>query len=191
MEEQNALNENFDTSSINSVKAGLMGPMAGVGDSVYWGILKTIATGIGCQFSLHGSILGPILFMLIFNIPHWVIRYLLTFTGYNLGSKIFSFMSGSNNLIQKITVSAGILGMTVLGAMTVNMISLTTPLVFNMANDVSLKLQDTLDEIIPGLLPLAAVFIISALLRKQVKLLPLIFILLFGGIVLNLLGIVA
>ena len=191
MEEQNALSDSFDTSSINAVKAGLMGPTAGVGDSVYWGILKTIATGIGCQFSLHGSILGPILFLLIFNIPHWTIRYLLTFTGYNLGNKIFSFMSGSNNLIQKITVSAGILGMTVLGAMTCNMISLSTPLVLHMANDVTLKVQDTLDGIIPGLLPLAAVFIVSALLRKQVKLLPLIFILLAGGIALNLLGIIA
>lgn len=190
MEEQNSVDPNFDTASINSVKAGLMGPMAGIGDSFWWGIVKTVASGIGCQFAMQGSILGPILFLLVFNIPHWVIRYILTFKGYELGGRVLESMV-ENNIIEKISLCAGILGMMVIGAMTCSMISVTTPLVFNMANGVTLTLQDTLDEILPNMLPLASVFIVATLLRHKVKIIPLLFGLLAFGIVFNLLGIIA
>ena len=71
MEEQNSTQEDFDTSSINNVKVGLMGPLAGIGDSLLWGTLRIIATGIGTSLALQGNILGPILFLLIFNIPQY------------------------------------------------------------------------------------------------------------------------
>lgn len=190
MEEQNALDKGFDTASINSVKAGLMGPMAGIGDSFWWGIVKTVASGIGCQFAMQGNVLGPILFLLVFNIPHWVVRYILTFKGYELGHRVLEMMT-ENGIIEKITLCAGILGMMVIGAMTCSMISITTPLVFNMANEVTLELQGVLDEILPNMLPLASVFIVAELLRKRVKVIPLIFGLLAFGIVFNLLGIIA
>lgn len=190
MEEQNAQDENFDATSITNVKAGLMGPLAGIGDSFWWGIVKTVAAGVGCQFALQGSILGPILFLLIFNIPHWVIRYILTFKGYDLGHKVLEMMSQSN-IIEKISLCAGILGMTVIGSMTVEMVEITTPLIIKMGNGVTVELQSVLDEIVPNLLALVVLFIISWLLRKQIKVLPLIFGLLAVGIILNLLGIIA
>ncbi|MDQ0360263.1 PTS system mannose/fructose/sorbose family transporter subunit IID [Breznakia pachnodae] len=190
MEEQNAQDKSFDASSINNVKAGLMGPIAGIGDSFWWGIVKTVAAGIGCQFAMQGSILGPILFLLVFNIPHWLIRYILTFKGYELGHKVLEMMSKSN-IIEKISLCAGILGMCVIGAMTCDMISISTPLVFNMANEVTVEVQSILDEIVPNLLPLISIFVISKLLRKQVKVLPLIFALLAFGIVFNLIGVIA
>lgn len=62
MEESNARNEDFDTSSINNVKVALMGPLAGIGDSMFWGTLRVIATGIGTSLAMQGSILGPLLF---------------------------------------------------------------------------------------------------------------------------------
>ena len=60
MEESNARNEDFDTSSINNVKVALMGPLAGIGDSMFWGTLRVIATGIGTSLAMQGSILGPL-----------------------------------------------------------------------------------------------------------------------------------
>ncbi len=69
MEESNANDPNFDTESINSVKVSLMGPLAGIGDSFIWGTLRIIATGVGLSLANQGNILGPILFLLIFNIP--------------------------------------------------------------------------------------------------------------------------
>ncbi len=72
MEEQNSQQDDFDEESINAVKLGLMGPLAGVFDSIFWGTLKVIAAGVGISLALNGNILGPVLFLLIFNIPHLV-----------------------------------------------------------------------------------------------------------------------
>lgn len=105
MEEQNAVEQGFDTASINNVKAGLMGPLAGIGDSFWWGIVKTVASGIGCQFAMQGNVLGPILFLLVFNIPHWAIRYILTFRGYELGHRVLDMMAESD-IIEKISLCA-------------------------------------------------------------------------------------
>ena len=60
MEEENANNQDFDETSISAVRASLMGPIAGVGDSLIWGTLRIIAAGIAISFSAGGSILGPI-----------------------------------------------------------------------------------------------------------------------------------
>lgn len=190
MEEQNAVEQGFDTASINNVKAGLMGPLAGIGDSFWWGIVKTVASGIGCQFAMQGNVLGPILFLLVFNIPHWAIRYILTFKGYELGHRVLDMMAESD-IIEKISLCAGILGMMVIGAMTCDMISVSTPLVFNMANEVTLEVQAVLDEILPNLLPLLTMLGVAELLKRKVKVIPLIFGLLVFGIVFNLLGIIA
>ncbi len=190
MEEQNAVEQGFDTASINNVKAGLMGPLAGIGDSFWWGIVKTVASGIGCQFAMQGNVLGPILFLLVFNIPHWAIRYILTFKGYELGHRVLDMMAESD-IIEKISLCAGILGMMVIGAMTCDMISVSTPLVFDMANGVTLEVQAVLDEILPNLLPLLTMLGVAELLKRKVKVIPLIFGLLAFGIVFNLLGIIA
>ena len=190
MEEQNAVEQGFDTASINNVKAGLMGPLAGIGDSFWWGIVKTVASGIGCQFAMQGNVLGPILFLLVFNIPHWAIRYILRFKGYELGHRVLDMMAESD-IIEKISLCAGILGMMVIGAMTCDMISVSTPLVFNMANEVTLEVQAVLDEILPNLLPLLTMLGVAELLKRKVKVIPLIFGLLAFGIVFNLLGIIA
>lgn len=69
MEENNANDPNFDTESINNVKVSLMGPLAGIGDSFIWGTLRIIATGVGLSLATQGNILGPILFLLVFNLP--------------------------------------------------------------------------------------------------------------------------
>lgn len=87
MEESNANNEDFDTSSISSVKASLMSPLAGIGDSLFWGTLRVIATGVGTSLSLQGNILGPILFLLLFNIPQFIVRYVCMISGYKFGTK--------------------------------------------------------------------------------------------------------
>ena len=84
MEENNANDPNFDTESINNVKVSLMGPLAGIGDSFIWGTLRIIATGVGLSLATQGNILGPILFLLVFNIPAQGLRWYLMRTGYNL-----------------------------------------------------------------------------------------------------------
>ena len=66
MEEENANNEEFDISSINAVKASLMGPLAGIGDSLFWGTLRPLAGGIACSLALAGNFFAPIVVVKLF-----------------------------------------------------------------------------------------------------------------------------
>lgn len=96
MEEANANEEDFDESSINSVKAALMSPLAGIGDSLFWGTLRVIATGLGVSLAMQGNILGPLLFLVVFNVPHYLIRWFCLKWGYGFGT---SFLSKIEKLV--------------------------------------------------------------------------------------------
>ena len=141
MEKENSESENFDENSINNIKTALMGPLSGIGDSFFWGTLRLLATGIGTALSLQGNILGPILFLLIFNIPHIFIRYIFTKLGYKLGIEFLNKLE-KNGIMEKLTFGASILGLTVIGAMI---------------------------DIMPGILQLGIFGIVYYLLGKKVK----------------------
>lgn len=167
MEKQNAHNSEFDSGTINNVKASLMGPLAGIGDSFFWGTLRLIATGIGTSLALQGNILGPLLFLFVFNVPHIIIRYVFTKLGYKLGTG-FLFRLQQNGMMGNLTLGAAILGLMVIGGMSASMISINVPLTIG-SGDGATKVQDMLNNIMPGLLPLGAFGIIYWLLKKGIK----------------------
>ena len=167
MEEQNSKQEDFDEESINAVKFGLMGPLAGVFDSLFWGTLKVIAAGVGISLALDGNILGPILFILVFNIPHILLRYNLTFIGYNTGNKFLQNLAKSN-VMDKLTTGASILGLMVIGAMPAMLMPVTTPLMIG-TSDSSVAVQSILDQMVPGMIPLALTFLVYYFVKKNVK----------------------
>lgn len=167
MEEQNSNNEDFDDESINSVKLGLMGPLAGVFDSLFWGTFKVIAAGVGTSMAIKGNIIGPILFLLIFNLPHLLLRYQLTFIGYNTGTKFLQNLA-KNNVMDRLTKGASILGLMVVGAMPATLMNITTPL--NLGSDKSaVGLQGIFDQIMPAMIPLALTFLVYHFVKKNVK----------------------
>ena len=168
MEEEAAANKDFDKSSINAVKTALMGPLSGIGDSIFWGTLRTIGLGIGISFCMQGSILGPILFLLIHNIPHWFVRYKGLEIGYSQG---LSFMENATEggLLENFSMAAKILGSVVVGAMIASMISFTTTITLNMGNYQTLSIQSIFDGIMPKLLPLILAFGCFGLIRKGKK----------------------
>lgn len=165
MEEQNASQEDFDTSLINDVKVGLMGPLAGIGDSLFWGTLRVIATGIGTSLAIEGNILGPILFLLIFNIPHYIIRYMCMMGGYKLGAGFLTKMQ-EGGLMDKLTYAASILGLMSIGGMIATMVTVNVPLSYTNGES-SIVFGDILNSIMPGLLPLAFTGLIFWLVTKK------------------------
>lgn len=172
MEEQEANIEDFDTSSINGIKAALMGPLAGIGDSFFWGTLRLIATGVGTSLALKGSILGPILFLLVFNVPHMLLRYFSTHLGYKLGVDVLSKLE-KNGMMDMLTYGASIVGLMVIGAMTQSMIAIDIPLSIG-SGDEAITITGILNEIAPGLLSLAAFGIVYYFLRKGLKPVPIL-----------------
>ena len=167
MEKENSESDDFDENSINNIKTALIGPLSGIGDSFFWGTLRLIATGIGTSLSLKGNILGPIIFLLIFNIPHLIIRYIFTKMGYKLGTEFLSRLEKAGTM-KKVTYGASILGLVVIGAMTAQMVSLTTPLTIGQGEG-AVVIQNILNDIMPGILPLATFGIVYYLLGKNVK----------------------
>lgn len=167
MEEQNELDDNFDESSINDVKVALMGPLSGLGDSFFWGTLRVIATGIGTSLAMQGNILGPILFLLIFNIPAILARYFGLFIGYNIGASFIEKVQ-KTGLMDKLSFGASVLGLSVVGAMVATMVSLNMPLQIGSGSDAA-SLQDIFDGIVPQILPLLFTLFIFLLDKKGVK----------------------
>lgn len=168
MEEEASENKEFDASSINAVKTALMGPLSGIGDSIFWGTLRTIGLGVGLSFCMQGNILGPIMFLLIHNIPHWIVRYKGLEIGYTQG---MSFMENAteSGVLEKFTVAAKILGATVVGSMIATMISFTTTITLNMGNYQTLALQSVFDQIMPKFLPMVLAVTCFQLIRKGKK----------------------
>ena len=167
MEEENANNPDFDETSISAVRASLMGPIAGIGDSLIWGTLRIIAAGIAISFSANGSILGPLLFLLIVNIPTIPLRYICLFKGYELGTNFFKKFLNSG-IMDNVTYIASAVGLMVIGCMTASLVSFQLPIMVG-SGKFAQPLQTYLDQIMPGLLPLAMFGIMYFLLGKKIK----------------------
>ncbi len=167
MEEQNSNDASFDEESISSVKLGLMGPLAGVFDSLFWGTFKVIAAGVGTSLALKGNILGPVLFLLIFNVPHLVLRYNLTFIGYKAGTKFLQNLA-KNNVMDRLNKGAAILGLMVVGAMPATLMSITTPIKIG-TDSSAVTVQSVLDQIVPAVIPLGLTFLVYYFVKNGAK----------------------
>lgn len=167
MEKEASQNEDFQVDTINNIKVSLMGPLAGMGDSFFWGTLRILAAAVGLPLAQQGNILGPILFLLVFNVPHILMRYYGGVFGYSLGTSILTDISESN-VFHKISKAATIVGLMVIGAMSAQMVKLETKISFNFDETV-FKLQDYIDQIFPLMLPLAYTLFMYWLLKSKKK----------------------
>lgn len=128
LEEEKANGANVEDSAINGVKVGMMGPIAGVGDPVFWFTVRPILGALGASLAMTGNILGPILFFVLWNIIRFGFMWYTQEFGYKVGTEITKDLSGG--LLGKITKGASILGMFVLGALVDRWVSVSfTPVV--------------------------------------------------------------
>lgn len=122
LEEQRANGAQVDDVAIQGVKVGMMGPLAGVGDPVFWFTVRPMLGALGASLAISGNIMGPILFFVLWNIIRWGFIWYTQEFGYKTGSKITDNLSGG--LLQKITKGASILGMFVLAALVQRWVSI-------------------------------------------------------------------
>ena len=128
LEEDRANGAPVDNSAIQGVKVGMMGPLAGVGDPVFWFTVRPILGALGASLAMGGSLLGPILFFVLWNVIRFAFMWYTQEFGYKVGTKITEDLSGG--LLQKITKGASILGMFVLGGLVDRWVSINfTPVV--------------------------------------------------------------
>ncbi|WP_338882567.1 MULTISPECIES: PTS mannose transporter subunit IID [Xenorhabdus] len=173
MEEQRANGADIDDGAINGIKVGLMGPLAGVGDPIFWGTVRPVFAALGAGIAMSGSLLGPVLFFILFNLVRLITRYLGVAYGYKKGLDIVKDMGGG--FLQKMTEGASILGLFVMGALVNKWTKVNIPLVVSEVPDPitgEMKVttvQTILDQLMPGLMPLLLTFGCMWLLRKKVN----------------------
>lgn len=128
LEEERANGAPVDDTAIQGVKVGMMGPLAGIGDPVFWFTVRPILGALGASLALTGNILGPIIFFVLWNLIRMGFTWYTQEFGYKAGSKITDDLSGG--LLQDITKGASILGMFILGALVNRWVSVKfTPIV--------------------------------------------------------------
>ncbi|HRL51146.1 MAG TPA: PTS system mannose/fructose/sorbose family transporter subunit IID, partial [Enterococcus aquimarinus] len=104
-----------DDVAIQGVKVGMMGPLAGIGDPVFWFTVRPMLGALGASLALSGNILGPIIFFVAWNLIRWGFMWYTQEFGYRAGSAITDDLSGG--LLQDVTKGASILGMFVLASL--------------------------------------------------------------------------
>ncbi|WP_058912950.1 PTS system mannose/fructose/sorbose family transporter subunit IID [Entomohabitans teleogrylli] len=150
--------------AVVSVKAGLMGPFAGLGDSLLKFTWLPICGSIGAAFALQGNLIGPILMFLLFNIVNVGSKYFFIHYGYNKGVDLIE-QSKNSNIIQRISNIANVVGVMVLGSLIATTVKISTPLVIAVGEQ-SIKVQEMFDKVIPNLLTLLFSLGIFFLVRK-------------------------
>lgn len=166
MEEMKANNEDFDPQTISAVKTALMGPLAGLGDSLLNGTARPILASIA--ISLIGAGLGwagPIFFVLGMSIVSLGIRYLGVFQGYKQGVKLVETIA-SSGLIDDITDIASIAAYMIVGGFIPLLVTINTPIVIG-SGESQLVLQDMLNGLTPGLLGLLYTGLMYYLIQKK------------------------
>jgi PTS system mannose-specific IID component len=182
MEEEKANGAPITDEAINSIKTGLMGPIAGVGDTLIQGALIPILLALGISFGIQGNVFGPIMFAVTLTACLVGITYSCWMQGYSLGkSAVEKFLA--NGIVKDVIAAAGVLGCTVIGALAGKFITLTTPAAVVIGKTVVKIQPDLLDKIMPGLLPLGLTFAVLWLLNKgKSPIRIMVYLMIFGAI---------
>ncbi|HEL1639296.1 PTS system mannose/fructose/sorbose family transporter subunit IID [Streptococcus suis] len=123
LEEERANGAAIDDTAIQGVKIGMMGPLAGIGDPVFWFTVRPILGALGASLALSGNIMGPIIFFFGWNAIRMAFLWYTQEFGYKAGSEITKDMSGG--ILQDITKGASILGMFILAVLVQRWVSIT------------------------------------------------------------------
>lgn len=173
MEEQKSKGEDIGEDTITNVKVGLMGPLAGVGDPIFWGTARPVLAALGASLAVNGSIVGPLLFFIGINILRIATRWYGLKFGYDRGTELVSEVGGGQ--LKKITQMAAIMGLFVMGALVSKWTTIYFPGVVSEVTDrdtgfvTTTTFQKVLDDLLPGLAALGLTFLCMWLLNKKVN----------------------
>lgn len=170
--------------AIIGMKTGLMGPFAGVGDTIFITIYRALVFSIAAYIAMQGQAVA-LLIPILCGIAILAVRYKFTFIGYQQGQKLATGLSGQ---LKRITEAASVLGLTVVGALVPSVVKAPLNIAIGMG-DVSLSLQNTLNMIMPALVPLVIVLVSYWLLgKKKMTSTKLILLLMVLGILMGILN---
>ena len=122
LEEERANGVEIDDAAIQGVKIGMMGPLAGIGDPVFWFTVRPILGALGASLAASGNLVGPLLFFFGWNAIRMAFLWYTQEFGYKAGSEITKDMSGG--ILKDIAKGASILGMFILAVLVQRWVSI-------------------------------------------------------------------
>lgn len=176
--------KNNTTQAVAGIKTGLMGPLAGLGDSLFVVIPWTIFGAIAANMALQGNFTGILLWIII-SVILKMLSLVFFSAGYQSGTRLVSALETKMKIISG---CVSVLGLMVVGALIPSVIKVNVALSFQQGN-VTMQGQQILDQIMPGMIPAALVFAVYFLLNKNVKPVYTILIIMLLSILLHISGI--
>ena len=168
MEERYANEGDIPEESIGAVKAAMMGPLAGIGDTLYHGTLRPIFAGIAVSMveaSNYTSPAGPLMFFVVMGLIGQLINWFGIFKGYEKGVELMEDIE-SSGLIDKVREYAAILGCVIMGGFSASFVTMNLAISYT-AGETVVNLQSTLDSLVPRLLPLTYTLFLYYLITKK------------------------
>ncbi|MCW2258333.1 PTS system mannose-specific IID component [Providencia alcalifaciens] len=188
MEEQRANGADIPANTITSLRSGLMGPVAGIGDTIQ-AIVYSILAAIACNLAIQGNIAGPIIFEVAYKFIMIFCSLNMFFLGYKKGRTVILDLL-KKGLIDKLTNAFGLIGLMVVGGMAAARVDVMTPAKINI-NGIDIVFQDILNTLLPSLIPLLITISILRMIRKKMKPNTVIAIIFIFGIATSYLGLLA
>lgn len=189
MEEEKSINDSIPGEFITNIKTSLMGPLAGMGDSIWQGVVIPIllAICIDLTTSGDGNIWGAVIYAVVIIVAAYVLSYFNFMFGYKAGSEaVLDFLE--QGTLNKVLEAASIMGCIVMAGLVVNFVNVECGITF-VGADNTIVIQDQLDAILPGLIPLGFTMLVYYLLKKRWTSIKVIILLVVVGIVCGATGI--
>lgn len=172
--------EEVDEQSIQAVKGSLMGPLAGIGDSMFHGTLRPLVGGIAASLALQSNPIAPVFFLVVVNAVHVWVRGFSQNLGFRLGGRLFEQVDQAG--LRRLMEGAAIAGLMGVGGLVGTWLSITTPLVYTV-QEATVSIQSMLDSIMPKLLPLLVTLGVYWAVRRGYKTTTIMIVLVVVGIV--------
>lgn len=152
-----------DREAIRGIKVATMGPLGGIGDAMFYLTLLPITASIGASLAVEGNVLGPIVFLISFNVIHFGVRFGLMKYGYKTGVKAIATLKEGTKHVSR---AASIVGLTVVGGLIATYVAFNIDYIWK-SGEAELNVQtDILDQIMPAAIPLAYTLLMYWLLKK-------------------------
>ena len=189
MEEQRALGAPIDATAITGIKSGLMGPFAGIGDTIDWATLAPLLSVLLLPLGQAGNVLGAILPTVLLASIVWTEAHIYCYTGYRLGTRAaLSMLQGKG--INTFISCASVLGLFMMGGLSATMVNVYTPIYIPTSGTPMMLQSGILDKVAPGLLTLATVLGTYSFLQRGNTMTKATLVLLCIGLVLGAIGII-
>ena len=182
MEIKKSQGEEIDDQAIQGLKSGLMGPIAGVGDSMFHGTLRPLVGGVTAALALQGNPMAPLIFFLVVNAVHVYVSWFTLKKGFQMGEQFLGVLASGQ--MRKVMEGATMSGLMAVGALTATWLNVKTPLEYHVQK-ATVTIQSMLDGIMPKLLPLGLTMLVFFLIRKRFKTTHIMLGLIAAGLVLG------